>query len=446
MEVLKDFAAPRQEPTLLLSQTEDTRPWVTITELLWNARRLIAIVTLAALLISTAIAFLLPKHYESTTRIMPPEQPNGGAAMLAALAGRAVPGAMSALAGNLFGLRNNGALFVDLLQSQSVQEHLVDQFDLQKVYSNRYRMDALKKLARRTEITEDRKSGVITIVVTDTNQRRARDLAQAYLDQLDSLLARVNTSAARRERQFIEQRLVTVQSELERSQLELSEFSSKNTTLDIKEQTRAMVEAGAKLQAQMIVARSELESLEQIYGNDNVRVRAARSRVGELQSAIARITGPSSPSAANEEETNNNLFPPLRQLPALSVGWANLYRRVKINETVYDLLSEEYETARIEEAKAIPSVSVIDYPTWPEKKSFPPRRLIIAGATLLTAMATGLALLLRKRWHSLAQQDPRKRLAETIWLTIQSDSRRLYRPLKGLKLVGSETKLETDGS
>jgi capsule polysaccharide export protein KpsE/RkpR len=430
MDIMKDLQLTSEERCLATASLDgNDRRWVSVASLLWEKRRRILRVTAVALIVSTAVAFLLPKQYESTARIMPPDPQGGGAtALLAALSGKAMPGgAMGALAGGLLGLKNTGALFVDLLQSRSVQEHLVDQFDLQKVYSTRYRQDAMKRLFHHTDITEDRKSGVITIVVTDTDRRRARDLTQAYLDQLDSLLARVNTSAARRERQFIEQRLVTVQSDLERAQLELSDFSSKNTALDIREQTRAMVEAGAKLQGQLIVGRSELDSLEQIYGSENVRVRAARARVADLQRELQRMIGSSESVGIKEKGNGDDLYPPLRQLPVLGVRWADLYRRVKIEETVYDLLNEEYETARIEEAKAIPTVSVIDSPNWPEKKSFPPRRLIVIGCTLVTTFLASFSLLMRERWSTIARHDPRKQLARTIWLTIRNDSLRLYR-------------------
>ena len=207
----------------------------------------------------------IPKQYQSLSRIMPPDQSGGPAALMAALVGKGMPSGMGALASSLFGMHNSGALFVDLLQSPTVRGHLVEQFELQKVYRKRYSTDAAKKLAKRTEIVEDRKSGVITIVVTDNDRQRARDMTQAYLEQLDQLLTKVSTSAARRERQFIEQRLVTVQAELQKAQEDLSRFSSNNAALDLKEQTRAMVDASARLQAQMIVARGEVESLEQNY-------------------------------------------------------------------------------------------------------------------------------------------------------------------------------------
>jgi len=391
--------------------------WVTNLALLWEHRRTLTRVAIGALLLSTAIAFLIPKQYESVTRIMPPDQPMGSAAMLAALAGRSAPSGLGSLASGLLGVRNTGALFEDLLHSGTVTGHLIDRFNLMKVYGKRYRVDAAKKLARRTDVSDDKKSGVITIVVTDTDRQRARDMAQGYLDELNSIVARVNTSSARREREFIEQRLVTVQQELDRAQIALSDFSTRNTAIDIKEQTRAMVDAGAKVEAGMIVEQTELDSLEQIYGDDNVRVRAARARVGDLQRELQKMGGTENPGATvppPEKNTQGDLYIPLRQLPRLGVQWANLYRNVRIQETVYELLSAQYEAARIEEAKEIPSVSVIDPPGWPEKKSFPPRLVFMLAGTFAVVAAASLLLLLQRSWRAISETDPRKVLVSNI--------------------------------
>ena len=131
--------------------------------------------------------------------------------------------------------------------------------------------------------------------VEDTDRVRARDLAQGYLDGLNNLVTRTNNSSAHRERVFIEQRLQKVQADLEHAQLELSEFSSKNSTIDIKEQTRAMVDAGARVQGELLVEQSGLESLRQIYGDGNVRVRETEARIANLQSDLAKMTGTSAP-------------------------------------------------------------------------------------------------------------------------------------------------------
>ena len=326
-------------------------------------------------------------------------------------------------------MKDNGALFVDLLHSGTIEGALVERFNLQHVYRKRYRQDALKKLARRTDVTQDHKSGVITIVVTDTDRQRAQEMTQAYLDQLDSLLIRVNTSAARREREFIEQRLVTVQNDLEKAQVALSNFSSKNTTLDVKEQTKAMVDAGAKLQAQLIVAQSEVDSLGQMYGPENVRMRAANARVGELKRDLQKLAG--STSAAGDETDPSALYPSLRQMPVLAVRWADLYRQVKVKETVFDLLTEQYELARIEEVKSIPSVRVIDPPSWPEKKSFPPRLIMILALTTLSVLTAAMYLVLQARWLRLSPHDARKELTRRMWTALRSDASELRHSVRG---------------
>jgi capsule polysaccharide export protein KpsE/RkpR len=380
--------------------------WLVNANLLWDHRRTLMRVAVVALVLSAAIAFLIPKRYESVARLMPPEQPSSGAAMLAALAGHSLGGLAGF--GNLAGLlggRTSSALFIDLLHSRTISDHLIDRFELQHVYKKRYRIDTVKYLARHTTIVDDKKSGVITITFTDTDPRRAQAIAQAYLDELNSIVTRANTSSARREREFIEKRLVSVHDELQTAEKALGQFSSTNATLDIKEQTRAMVDAAAKLQAELIVGQSELDSLQQIYGEGNVRVRAARARIGVLKTELSKMSGPGETS---------ELYPSLRQLPRLAVPWADLYRRVRIQETVFELLSQQYEMARIEEAKDTPVVAVIDPPLVAEKKSFPPRLLMILLLTLLAVGTTSFYIVLNSMWENLSPSDPRKLLAREM--------------------------------
>ena len=401
--------------------------WVSNAVLLWGERRLLVRSTAISLLLSLGIAFVIPKHYESTARLMPPDQGGGsGALALAALAGHSLNGfgGLGALAGGLLGSKNTSALFVDLLRSGSVSGHLLDRFNLQHVYRKRYRVDAARYLAHHTDIVDDKKTGVITLTVDDTDPRRARDLAQAYLDELDKLLMRTSTSSAHQERLFIERRLGAVQVDLERAQRDLSDFSSTHTTLDIKEQTRAMVEAGAKLQAQLIAGESEVKSLQQIYGDGNVRVRAGQARIDSLHRELVKLGGNSAElppeGAAASPSSSNELYPPLRQLPRLAVPYADLYRRVRVQETVFELLTQQYETSRIQEAKDIPVVSVIDSPGIPEKKSFPPRLVVALILTLLSAIATAAFLLARERWEATDEADPRQLLARDMYSTAGS--------------------------
>jgi uncharacterized protein involved in exopolysaccharide biosynthesis len=146
---------------------------------------------------------------------MPPDEQSSSAMMLAALSSHLGSlGALGSLAGGLGG-HSSSDLFIALLRSGTVSGDLIDRFNLQHVYRNRYRVDTAKHLAHLTKITEEKKSGVITIEVVDKDRERARELAQGYLDELNQLVTRTNTSAAHRERMFIEQRLHSVQADLE---------------------------------------------------------------------------------------------------------------------------------------------------------------------------------------------------------------------------------------
>jgi len=145
------------------------------------------------------------------------------------------------------------------------------------------------------------------------------------------------------------------------------------------------------------------------------------------------MAGTSAPLAATDEaagpaapgnEDKGSLYPPLRQLPRLAVPYANLYRRVRVEETVFELLTQQFEMARIEEAKDIPVVSVIDSPCISERKFFPPRLLLTLLLTFLAVAGTAAVILVREHWRAIDLCDPRKAFAIEVFSVVR---RRLVR-------------------
>jgi len=406
--------------------------------LLWLDRRLLVRWMVGGLVFATICAFLMPKQFESTTQLMPPDPKSGTgmtAMMMAAMAG---PGAgnlgesaFGGLAGELLGIKDPGAVFVEMLRSRTVKDRIIERFDLRKVYGARYWEGARKQLAKRTSITQDRKSGVIGVTVTDRDPERATAIAQAYVEELDRISASVNTSAAHRERIFIEERLKGAKQDLLKASEQFSEYASKNATLDMKEQGAATVEAAAVLQGQLIAAQSELEGLEQIYSPSNVRVRSMRARVDELQRQLNKVGGA---GPTSDDPNSPQVFPSIRKLPLLGVRWTDLYRENKIQETVYELLTEQYELAKIEEAKETPVVKVLDLAVVPEKKSGPHRLLIMIGGMILALAAGSGWVLGNASWQRLEPDNPRKQLAQEIrnkWLEYRSRWASRWRSLRG---------------
>jgi uncharacterized protein involved in exopolysaccharide biosynthesis len=409
--------------------------------LLWEHRKWLGRIAVWAAIVSTLGAILIPSRYKSTAQLMPPDGQQGlGMALMSALASKGGP-ALSGLASDLLGTKTSGELFVGVLKSRTVADELITKYRLQELYRDRKIEDARDDLADHTDIAVDRKSGIIRITVTDRSPARAQEMAQSYVTELDRLVALVSTSAARRERIFLEGRLGEVKPELDADARRFSEFASKNTAIDIPAQSKAMVEAAALLQGQLIAAKSELSGLQQIYTSENFRVRALSARVKELQAELQKMGGDSS----NME--TNDLYPPIRKLPLLGVTYADLFRQTKVQETVYELLTQQYEMAKVQEAKEIPTVKVLDSPVVPTKKSFPPRFLLACCGTLLGVAGAAGWLVARKRWEDRDPEDPARMLAEEVGATARARVRRLrpaaVRMANRLSRRGPESERET---
>jgi capsule polysaccharide export protein KpsE/RkpR len=386
--------------------------------LLWGERRFIGKAFLAGLVVGCLVAFLIPARYEASVQLMPPDtQSTTGMAMMAALTAKAGNSNLGGLAGDLLGIKSSGALFVGVLGSRTVQDRLVERFQLRKVYSIKLEEDARKKLQERTGLSEDRKSGIIAITVVDRDPKRAAAMAEAYVEELNQLVTALSTSGAHRERVFLEERLRAVKQDLDDASLKFSQFASKNAAIDIKEQGRAMVDAASKLQGEKIAAESELKGLEQIYMPNNVRVRAVQARISELQHQLEKLGGSGS-GAPSQTASSNSLYPSIRELPLLGVTWGDLYQRTRIEEAVYEALTQQYELAKVQEAKETPSVKVLDAARVPEKKSFPPRTFITLLGGFVFAGAAVVALSVRRQWNATDAQDPGKLFAQEVFHTV----------------------------
>jgi capsule polysaccharide export protein KpsE/RkpR len=351
---------------------------------------------------------------------MPPDSSQSGGLAMAAAALSGGAGGLGGIASEMLGMKSTSDIFVGILSSRSVQDKLIQQFDLKKLYGDGRMEDARKDLAEHTGISVDRKSQIISLTVIDHDPKRAAAMGQAYVEELNRLVAELSTSSARRERIFLEERLQAVSKDLDSAEKEFSQFASNNSAIDIKEQGKAMVEAAATLQGQLIAAKSELEGLRQMYTDNNVRVRSVRARVDELKHQLEKIGGKGEDASAPSGQPQAALYPSIRRLPLLGVTYADLYRRTRVQEAVFEALTKEYEMAKVQEVKEIPTVKVLDSPNIPDKKSFPPRPLImLLGTALAVALATTWVLG-KTAWDQTDSIDPRKAFAQEVFSAVKA--------------------------
>jgi uncharacterized protein involved in exopolysaccharide biosynthesis len=386
---------------------------------LWNERRFVFLTTGVGLAAAVLVAFLLPSRYTAQGRLMPPDNASQslGLGMLTEMSGRL--GNFGGFAGDVLGVKTSGALFIGILDSATVQERLVDRFKLRQAYGKRLNVDARKELEENTGLSEDRRSGIITITVTDRSAQRASDLVKGYVEELDRLVSSLSTSSAHRERLFLEDRIKTVKQDLDAAAQRLGQFSSRNTAINLEAQGRVMLDIAANLQGQLTAAQAQLQGLRQIYADGNVRVREMKARIAELQRKFNELDGRGTSGNGKFSPSNAEGYPSIRDLPLLGVTYTDLYRQTKIEESIYQTLTQQYELAKVQEVKETPSVKVLDVANIPERRSFPPRLLIVSSGTMLSFVIASLWVLTRAEWQSVGPGDPRK----TFVLEMLEDAR-----------------------
>ena len=388
----------------------------------WRHRKFLWRVFWITVLLSAGVALLIPKKFKSTAKLVAPE--NSSASLMSNLLSKT--GAASTLGldpASLMGLKTPGAFYTAVLGSRTVQDSLVQKFDLRTHYGKKYYQDARKALIRNTDLEEDRKSNIITLSVTDWDPKFAAMLARSYIEEMNHVAADLNTSAAHREREFLEDRLKSARQDLDQASRHLSEFSSKHAMMDLQQQSRTMMDAAARLQGELIASQSELRGLEQIYSEDNVRVRSLRARVGELQSQLKKMLGNYTPPGTDANTQTGSDYPSIRTLPALGYRYQDLYRQARIQESIFEFLNQQYELVRVEEAKELPVVRVMDQPNVPEKKTSPVRSLIVLFSVLVALILASWWVVEVEKWNQLPAHHPRR----LLFAEVTSDLRMMLR-------------------
>jgi len=378
-------------------EEKDTIDLLDYLQVIAKHSRMIILVTGAAFIISIIVSLLLPKIYSSTARIIPPQQDQG---MMAALLGQA--GGLANLAGGMLGSGTTGDLYVGMLKSEAVKDVIIDKFKLMDVYEEDYRLDTYEALDKATTIELGKKDGIISITVEDKDPVRAANMANAFVDELAILSVNLNITGAGQNRKFLEQRLVKAKSDLAKAEDKLKAYQSKNKAVNIGEQAKATIEGVAQLRAQLAVQEIQLASLRSYLTDENDEIKTVKSSIANLRSQIANLEGVSKGSS----------IPSVGSVPALGQEYMRLMRELKIQETIIEFVTNQYEMAKFNEAKDVPGVQVLQKAKVPDKKVKPKRVLLVF---ILSFASFFFAMLLafvkeyaermtndeRCRWHDL---------------------------------------------
>jgi uncharacterized protein involved in exopolysaccharide biosynthesis len=356
-----------------------------LTTLRREKKRFLLPVSCAALA-AAATAFLIPPQYTAEAVILTPQQAQPSLAAMAQMSGGGAGLAgLSLLSG--FGLRNPSDLYVGILQSRTIIDAVIVRFNLRDVYDVEGFYGARKRLARNTSIKAG-KDTLIHIEVSDRDAKRAADLANAYVSELASQNSTVALTEASQRRLFFEQQLVKEKDLLAHAEVDLRNTQQSTGLVVPTGQGEALMRSISQLHAEILSRQAQLAGLKTYVADENPRLQRLTREIGSLQSELATLEN--GVHVAGKPEV------PVGELPQAGLEYIRRLREVKYHESLFEGLSKQYEAARLDEAKAGPLIQVIDRAVTPEKKSWPPRALIIGGSTLLAAIATAVWIIAKE--------------------------------------------------
>ena len=372
------------------SQTVPQEDEIDLMELfraLSRRRRLILGMTAASTVVALVYSLLLPVYYKAETRILPPQEKGNNLA--AQLLGQA--GGLIGLAGGGAGVKSQGELFVAMTKSRTVLDRMVDRFDLMKLYEGKYREDARKNLVGSLTVREDRKSGIISLMVEDRDPKRAADMANAFVEELKSLAGGLALSEAGERRMFFEDQLRQTKVSLASAEEEVKGFQQRTGMIQVDAQARAIIEGIARLRAGIAVKEVEAKVLRSFATAQNPDLQRVEEEIRALRIELEKV----------ETSKGHGIDPlmPSGRVPEVGTEYLRKLRQLKYNETIFELLSKQYELAKLDEAKDAVVIQVIDRAVPPERKSRPHRaQIVLLALAIALFLSVFIVLLLGHFW------------------------------------------------
>jgi uncharacterized protein involved in exopolysaccharide biosynthesis len=334
-------------------------------------KRLIITLPIVVGLFVTALSFALPNVYKAGARLLPPQQQSTGMALLSQLGGSA------SLAAGMAGLKNPNDLYVAMLKSRTVADRLISRFALQTAYNTKSLEETRSELANNTSVISG-KDGLIVIEVEDHDRKRVAMIANAYVEELLHLTRTLAVTGASQRRLFFQKELEAAKDNLAKAEMALKQSLNSRGVTSVDAESRAVIERLARLRAEVSAKEIQLNAMRAFVTEANPEFMRVSEELKSLRAELARTANGTENSTLNAEQTPEGLQS------------IKILRDVKYYEMLYELLSKQFEFARLEEAKDPSLIQVLDPAIEPERKVKPRRALLVLGS-MLAAMVGVIA-------------------------------------------------------
>lgn len=397
-------------------------------EVIVKRRRFIVRNVFIITVIAIVISLVLTPKYTSTATILPPNPEQS--AMLGLLAG-ALPGGLASISGMssfLPGFATPSDLYAAILKSGTIKEEIIRKYDLKTEFKNKRMSDTYDQLEQITQIAVT-PEGIIKVSVTYKNKQLATDIANSYFEELDKFNTETTMTLGKKFRMFVENRLEENIDSLEEAEDNLRNFQEKNRTVALDVEIQAAIETIALLKSQIISlevqkgAWSAAGRLDNPFlSNIDRELRALRRQLAEIERGSKK---------QEDQGFGVGFSVPFTKLPAVALEYARLLRDVKVQEAIYELLTQQYEQAKIMELKDTPTIQMLDEAKPPDRRSFP-RRSIIVILAFFAAIAVNILLVFSIEHINEEKKNEKSNISRfsRIYTILKNDLNNLLRKIK----------------
>ena len=361
---------PRPEPPLWNDKDE-----ISILDLLIilaRRKRFIGLFTLICAVVTAIISMLIPFSYTATTLILPPQNTSASSALLSQFGNM---GTIASLAGGTMGIKNPNDMYVAMFKSRTVEDAMVQRFNLKAEYHAKLESEAITAFESRCDIQNNPKDGLIRIAITDRNAARAAEMTNAYVDEYRRLSGQLAISEASQRRLFFEQQLAEAKVKLSQAEEALKQTEQKTGMIQMDSQARALIESAASLRAQIAAKEVEIRGMRSFASEGNPDLLMAEEELAGWKAQLSRLTGSQNPG-------DDDLLLPKGQVAGAGLEYVRKLRDVKYYDTIFELLAKQFEMAKLDEARQGSLIQVIDPAITPDRRSSPKRTLMVLIATL----------------------------------------------------------------
>ncbi len=352
-------------------------------------RNVIIKVTVVATVLAVVLSLCMQNVYTATARLLPPQKDGGGGAAAALL------GQLGGLGGMVGGLGGSADLYMGILKSRSVADSVIKRLDLATELKSK-NPDALRVTLAGMVKFQAGKDGIITISADNKDPRRAAEMANTFIEELQKKSLQLNLTKASTERSFIEKRLVIVKQDLKTAEDAMKNFQVKYKTIKADSQAAVAIEGIARVKAELVTKEVQLAAMRNSMTDEAPEVRTLLAGISQLRGQLNSMSGAGD---------RNSVIPGVGNAPGIGVEYIRLLRDLKVQEATFEQLTKQFELAKINEARDSSSLQVLDEAVAPSRKSKPKRSLIVVLSTVTAFFCSIFLVFIQEYLSKMSAED-----------------------------------------